>query len=1627
MLLVILVAALALRIVGINWDDYTHIHPDERFLTTMVSRIGHTEFLTQRARERCPEEKLAYYYFNTDCSYLNPNNVDDGSFAYGTLPLFMVYNAARLAEQLQLSGPVNPADWTTYDYVQLVGRAVSALVDLLTVVFVFLIGRRLFTARHGLLAAALYAFAVLPIQLAHFWAVDSFTNLFFVIGLYAVVELSLRDRAWPYVVFGLALGAALASRINMLPMAGLLPLALLIQWQQQVRRNDLPTQRRWLMRVVLLTLSAAAISLIAFRVFQPYAFVGPTFVSWNLNPKWLEDVRYVSELSSTASDGWPPAVQWFSRIRYVYPWFNLSVWGLGPALGLVATLALCAAILRQVFKRRLSPAVGLLSVWVVGYFVFMGNLHQMTMRYYLPIYAALVLLVAWGVLALPRRWMNWIGGIVLVATGVWAIAFTHIYRQPLTRVEASRWIAANIPGTITLQDSNGRILPADVPLEVFQHSLQTAYRDESYLGEPFEVPLNRNLTAFTITFTDAVSTRVSVQLLQELGNGQQSTVFQFSLDSDEQGVIHFDVKDFPDFPGVASGSYRWHILNDWDGGPALRYFMFSSTWDDNGTSVHTTAEFLSPFEPVRYALLGPQSPLRLRSSAAFTTTRLQIPHMIGLTDEVILQRDDGSQIRARVVNTQDDEPALGAQRLFDLEEPLQVERGQFIHLTTTEPVYITGTALATEGGWDDSLPLAFCPTSDTETLWQRWTNLYPHCDTINSYARGYYVELPLHMAETDSDAKYRRMGDILAKADYLVMSSNRFYDALPRVQRRFAMSTNYYTQLFGGKLDYRLLREFASFPTFLGIPLRDQVLPSTQSPAWLNEWEAEEAFTVYDHPTAFVFKNEGFSADKLPVFIPFVEYDSRSRVLLRQMPEATFTIPPELSQRLGVRATLALWTLGFVLLGWLSLPLMYVLFPNLPLRGFSIGRGFSWLLLALAAWWLQAGPKIPTWTQGGLWLLVLLLAALNALIAYRKRRELRAYIRQHWRALLLAELLFLAALGIGVLLRAVDPDLWHVIRGGEKPMDFAYLNAVLRTPSFPPPNPWLAGFEINYYYFGFVVAAVPIKLGNFAPAVGTNLVLATVYAVVFVNVFVLAYTLLTPAGRKLRGLLAAISAALVMLAGNLGTLNLLAERNLNIDPNRWYWYPTRILGESANGAGGAFNEFPAFSFLYGDLHAHILTLLAVTLFMIVLLSLVQRRRMWLGLLIGSLAGIIYMSNTWDVLLYVPLGALAMWLATRSIERFIRLSILVGIGGVVTILPFYLKFSMGEASGVELWQGERSLLEPFLLVWGIQIGIALLWLAHRLKATFLRWTNAPLHYGVIALVLIAILFLPPEVGTSALCLVVVAAGLVLAARDEAAYRPVHVALSLIFLILLLIEYVVVKGDVGRMNTVFKISFQLWLWLGLLIPMILLHLLRNRRYLQVTLSLILIAFGLLFPVMAIPARYYDNETGKLTLNGNEFMSTLVLDQYGTPIVTIDDWRLVEFMRATIRGFPVIAEWYETEYAWNSRVSVQTGLPSVIGWRNHMRQQYAFQHEEIDKRIQDIQTLYTTSDLSQMRRVIAQYDIQYIVVGQLEKNRMSFDAINNFDALVQRDELNLVYENGSSKLYQVAQTAQSGWFAP
>jgi hypothetical protein len=263
------------------------------------------------------------------------------------------------------------------------------MFDLISLILLYALGARLYSRKVGLLAALLGAFTVLLIQHAHFFVVDPFANTFVIAGLYLAVRAQDEGGLLDYGLFGVAVGAAAASKISALPLAGIILVAVAARVIQadRTRREEVTLAALW--GVLLAGVSA----FVTFRVLQPYAFEGPAI--WNILPnrEWLADLAEVRVQSSGLAD-LPFALQWADRPPVLFALGNLLYWGMGLPLGLAAWASWGAAVVQAVrgrWQRHLIPIV-----WTGAFFLWQSTAFTPAMRYMLPVYPTLIILAAWG-------------------------------------------------------------------------------------------------------------------------------------------------------------------------------------------------------------------------------------------------------------------------------------------------------------------------------------------------------------------------------------------------------------------------------------------------------------------------------------------------------------------------------------------------------------------------------------------------------------------------------------------------------------------------------------------------------------------------------------------------------------------------------------------------------------------------------------------------------------------------------------------------------------------------------------------------------------------------------------------------------------------------------------------------------------------------------------------------------------------------------------------------------------------------------------------------------------------------------------------------------------------------------
>jgi YYY domain-containing protein len=435
------------------------------------------------------------------------------------------------------------------------------------------------------------------------------------------------------------------------------------------------------------------------------------------------------------------------------------------------------------------------------------------------------------------------------------------------------------------------------------------------------------------------------------------------------------------------------------------------------------------------------------------------------------------------------------------------------------------------------------------------------------------------------------------------------------------------------------------------------------------------------------------------------------------------------------------WWLLVEALGVAGLPLTITVFSRLPDRGWSAAKPLALLVLGWLIWFpatvIAALPFSRAWIIGTM--LVFALANVALLRASSVRQALTKFIQAQRGYIVASEVVFAGAFGLMAWVRSFTPEVLDT----EKFMDVAFLSAIWRAPHLPPPDPWLSGETINYYYFGHYLMALIAKALGTPPGTAFNLAIALIFALTAVVLFGLA-TNIVAAMRRTResSLLRYIPAGLasvffVLSAGNLAGAQQWWRQATQLASgagaqlaNPWafwlrrdlwpqynWWAPSRVVG-----AGDTINEFPAFSFILADLHAHVLALPFAALAILVALNLLLGdgeglaafgAPRWRFLSLGVFAlclGALYAINGWDFPTYLGLALLALvvqqWLAHgRRFSRLLALDVfsvvvLLGALAVALYLPFYRDFSSPSQGVGVVPGGVRSPIGDVFSIYGL---------------------------------------------------------------------------------------------------------------------------------------------------------------------------------------------------------------------------------------------------------------------------------------------------------------------------------------
>lgn len=699
------------------------------------------------------------------------------------------------------------------------------------------------------------------------------------------------------------------------------------------------------------------------------------------------------------------------------------------------------------------------------------------------------------------------------------------------------------------------------------------------------------------------------------------------------------------------------------------------------------------------------------------------------------------------------------------------------------------------------------------------------------------------------------------------------------------------------------------------------------------------------------------------------------------------------------------WYFFLFLISLTFFPLTYFIFSKTFWdKGYAFSKIIGIIILSYSAF-IAGFFRILPFTRNSLFFLFIIFAGLNWYLASKKalKNKIKKSDIQIWIG---EELLFLISFIFWTFVRGQEPS----IRGLEKFMDFGFINSILRTKYFPPLDMWLSGdplspqgYPINYYYFGHLTSAVLIKFSGITSYIGYNLILSTLFALgmslsfsLSSNlVFVLAKSLNQNVKIRTLVILGLFSAFLLNLGGNLHTVYIFTKGYTNENPIPFwdksisyslkelilllkihsfnplstlayiikhsnYWYPnaTRFIPFTIH-------EFPSYSYVVADLHAHVLNIpyVLLTITMLFLLFVNQKifikHQVLIPLVLGFLISVLYMTNAFDGPIYFIFALVLILLLKAKIKEKFLFTILLLSGFFIFSFPFTSNFKpFVHGIGVNCspsFLTNIGKIGPFLFEKG-NCQKSPLWMMFLLWGYF--WLGSLIF-------IVSIKHLRKKDFKNSLPLI-------------------FVALSYAYSIFLIFipEFFYLKDIYPahfRANTMFKLGYQAFIISSIAYaPTLFLFkkfIKRNLKfYILKTTFIIFSFFVFIYPFFAIPS-YYGNLDKPPQLDGSLWLYNFYPE----------DKEIIDYLNKNIKGQPTILEAQGDSYTDYERISSYTGLPTVAGWLVH-EWLWRGSPEYFSRRIPDIKTIYETEDPTLALSLLQKYNVKYVIISQLEKQKYS-----------------------------------------
>lgn len=691
------------------------------------------------------------------------------------------------------------------------------------------------------------------------------------------------------------------------------------------------------------------------------------------------------------------------------------------------------------------------------------------------------------------------------------------------------------------------------------------------------------------------------------------------------------------------------------------------------------------------------------------------------------------------------------------------------------------------------------------------------------------------------------------------------------------------------------------------------------------------------------------------------------------------------------------WLLIFVL-GIIFLPLTRKMFSTFHDGGYLFSKVIG---IALSGYlmWLLSSLKILKFTEVSCYIVLTLCLIFNGILfLYSKKEEKKTLLDpNHLFPMIAEEVLFLFLFLLWAYIRGFKPEAY----GTEKFMDYGFMSAMMRSEYMPPKDLWFSGGTINYYYVGQYMSTFLTKLTLNTVNVGYNLMLTLLASLSFVLPYSLVYNITKNclgenySNRKwIPRISGILSGAGVSLAGNFHfTLYYWVvptiRKILGIEGDFVeYWFPnsTRYIGYNPATADKTIHEFPSYSFVLGDLHAHVINIIFVLTLLGILFAWLLYQKSKLDnretqqfqikheilnpfiIMIGFFIGLFHTTNFWDFpIYYVVAGGIILFCNAVVYEFRLKTLLVTALQGLFIIifseliaLPFTLRFD--QISTEVLLVDTHTPFYQLLILWGLPV-ILIIGFLYELACNFEYKSQTDKPNFILFRFLKSLS--PSDLYILVLGLCVI--GLII--------MPEIIYVKDIY-----------SGDYKRANTMFKLTYQAFIMFGICSGYIftkfkkLRHFHWQKAFVNITLFIFLTT--LWYSVVAVKDWYIKDKSFRdfKGLDATKFLDTGDKQE---------DYKAINWLNENIEGTPVILEANGDSYSDYGRVSVFTGLPTVLGWYVH---EWLWRGDTniVNGRSADIETIYTSTDQELVQTLIDKYEIEYIYVGKLERTK--YNSLNN-----------------------------------